>query len=245
MVADVAELADALDSKSSIREDVWVRPPPSAPNCNRMASIMHARVFPAFVLAISLRIAAATCPAQDEHWVGTWGDSPQLTETRNLPPTPGLTSNTLRQVVHVSIGAGKLRARFSNAFGTTPVTMNSAHIALSAGASVIRPETDKPLTFQGKPDVMIPAGDSVISDAIDFNLAPLCDVALTICFGGTSEAVTGHPGSRTTSFLEAGDQVSAADLPNAAQTQHWYILTGIDVLAGSLAARLSSRWEIP
>ena len=30
-VADVAELADALDSKSSIREDVWVRPPPSAP----------------------------------------------------------------------------------------------------------------------------------------------------------------------------------------------------------------------
>ena len=30
--ADVAELADALDSKSSIREDVWVRPPPSAPS---------------------------------------------------------------------------------------------------------------------------------------------------------------------------------------------------------------------
>lgn len=29
--ADVAELADALDSKSGIREDVWVRPPPSAP----------------------------------------------------------------------------------------------------------------------------------------------------------------------------------------------------------------------
>ena len=30
-VADVAELADALDSKSGIRKDVWVRPPPSAP----------------------------------------------------------------------------------------------------------------------------------------------------------------------------------------------------------------------
>jgi hypothetical protein len=29
--ADVAELADALDSKSCIRKDVWVRPPPSAP----------------------------------------------------------------------------------------------------------------------------------------------------------------------------------------------------------------------
>ncbi len=29
--ADVAELADALDSKSGNREVVWVRPPPSAP----------------------------------------------------------------------------------------------------------------------------------------------------------------------------------------------------------------------
>ena len=32
MGAGVAELADALDSKSSIREDVWVRPPPPAPS---------------------------------------------------------------------------------------------------------------------------------------------------------------------------------------------------------------------
>ena len=30
--ADVAELADALDSKSSTRESMWVRPPPSAPS---------------------------------------------------------------------------------------------------------------------------------------------------------------------------------------------------------------------
>jgi hypothetical protein len=29
--ADVAELADALDSKSGTRKGVWVRPPPSAP----------------------------------------------------------------------------------------------------------------------------------------------------------------------------------------------------------------------
>jgi hypothetical protein len=32
LVADVAELADALDSKSSTRKSVWVRPPPSAPS---------------------------------------------------------------------------------------------------------------------------------------------------------------------------------------------------------------------
>src|SRR4029077_17751863 len=35
LVADVAELADALDSNSGIRKDVWVRPPPSAPTFAR------------------------------------------------------------------------------------------------------------------------------------------------------------------------------------------------------------------
>ncbi len=109
--------------------------------------------------------------------------------------------------------------------------MTAAHIALSAGGSAIKLETDKPLTFEGKADVTIPAGNAVVSDPIDFNLAPLCDVAVTVHFGGASEAVTGHPGSRTTSYLEGGERVEAAELPNAAQTQHWYILTGIDVLA--------------
>jgi hypothetical protein len=33
----VAELADALDSKSSTRESVWVRPPPSAPPQGRIS----------------------------------------------------------------------------------------------------------------------------------------------------------------------------------------------------------------
>gem|GEM_PF-3771931 len=33
-VADVAELADALDSKSGTLTSVWVRPPPSAPSSN-------------------------------------------------------------------------------------------------------------------------------------------------------------------------------------------------------------------
>jgi hypothetical protein len=41
--------------------------------------------------------------------------SPQLTEPANLPAGPGLSGNTLRQVVKVSIGGERLRVRFSNA----------------------------------------------------------------------------------------------------------------------------------
>jgi lysophospholipase L1-like esterase len=172
---------------------------------------------------------AGLCHAYGAGWVGTWGTSPQLTEPRNLPPPPGLTGNTLRQIVQVSIGGEKLRIRFSNDFGTNPVTMTSVHLALSDGGSAIKTDTDQALTFQGKPSVTIPAGESVLSDDFDFHLAPLSKLAVTISFGDTSGAVTGHPGSRSTSYLQSGDAVSATSLPDATNTQHWYILNGIDV----------------
>jgi hypothetical protein len=64
-------------------------------------------------------------PGQGEpgHWVGTWGESPQLTETSNNPPSPGLADNTLRQFIYVSIGGTELRVQVSNEFGA------SAHAA--------------------------------------------------------------------------------------------------------------------
>ncbi len=167
--------------------------------------------------------------AQGADWVGTWGCSPQLTEQKNMPPPPGLESNTLRQVVQVSIGGNKLRIKFSNAFGTDPVTLVSTHIAVSAGGSAIQTNTDTALTFQGQSSVTIPAGEAIWSDPFDFSLAPLADLAVTIHFGNISDAVTGHPGSRSTSYIVPGDAVSAADMPGAATMAHWDIINGIDV----------------
>lgn len=177
-------------------------------------------------------------PGNDIHWVGTWGTSPQLTEPRNLPPPPGLSSNTLRQVVHVSIGGKKLRVRFSNAFGNGPVTMNAAHLARSNSGSSLATDSDRPLTFGGKPSVTIPVGEIVFSDPLDFDLAPLSDVAVTILFNAVPGDVTGHPGSRTTSYLQSGDAAAAASLPAATRVVHWYILTGIDVAAEDSAAAI-------
>ncbi len=185
-----------------------------------------------FVLVVGRAEPAEVGP----HWVGTWGTAPQLTEPRNLPPPPGLTSNTLRQVVHVSIGGKKMRVRFSNTFGNGPMSMATVRVAVSAGGSAIKTETGSALTFSGQPSVTIPAGETIFSDALDFDLAPLSEVAVTIYFNETPGDVTGHPGSRTTSFLKAGDVVSAAELPAAARTPHWYVLTGIDVLAENSAA---------
>lgn len=172
-----------------------------------------------------------------DQWVGTWGTAVQLTEPHNLPPEPGLAGNTLRQVVRVSQGGDRLRVRFSNRFGTAPVTLNAAHLAVSRGDGAIDPVTDQALAFGGDSGVTIPAGEAVASDPFDFPLQPLSDIALTVQFGTIdADTVTGHPGSRTTSYLVEGDAVAAPTMTNAARTDHWYILTGIDVVDEEAAA---------
>jgi lysophospholipase L1-like esterase len=197
----------------------------------------------AVAAVLALQLAAcrgtdpATLPGTAAGWVGTWGTAPQLVEPANLPPEPGLGGNTLRQVVRVSLGGDRARARFSNEFGSSPVTLRAAHVAVSAGGSGIDDSTDRALHFGGHPSVTIPPGAAVVSDPFRFPLRPLSEVAITIHFGETSPDVTGHPGSRTTSYLQRGNAVSAAALPDAALTDRWYIIGGLDVeAAGPRAA---------
>ncbi|HET9955546.1 MAG TPA: SGNH/GDSL hydrolase family protein [Polyangiaceae bacterium] len=172
------------------------------------------------------------------HWVGTWACGPQTTETNNLPPSPGLSGNTLRQYVHVTIPGKQLRIRLSNEFGTSPVTFESVHVAASKGGGAIDTATDKTLAFSGMPNVTVPAGKTVLSDMFDYNLPALSDLAISIKFGTQSGDVTGHPGSRTTSYLQSGNAVSEASLASAAKTDHWYFITGVDVMAPESAAAI-------
>ena len=193
------------------------------------------------IVAVSLAITLVCFTplkgfAADERWVATWGCAAQLVEPLNMPPSPGLTQNTLRQVVHVSIGGKRLRVRFSNAFANGALTITSVHFALSAGADAIQSDTDHVLKFQGQTSTAIPPGEAMLSDPFDFNLAPLTNVAVTVCFGSAPRSITGHPGSRTTSYLLPGDAAGAVNLPGAAKTQHWYSLTGIDVVAENSSA---------
>ena len=175
-------------------------------------------------------------PAAAKTWVGTWGTAPQLVEPNNMPPVPGLSNNTLRQVVCVSVGGKRLRLKFSNEFSKSPVTLKAVQIAVSMGGSVIDESTTRTLKFDGKQEYTMEAGAEVVSDPVSFDLKPRMEVAITISFGETSPTVTGHPGSRTTSYLLAGNQaLPNADFTNAARTDHWYVIDGIEVEASRSA----------
>ena len=169
-------------------------------------------------------------PTPTAGWVSTWEAAQQLTEPRNLPPAPGLTGNTLRQMVHVSIGGRTMRLRLSNAFGTGEMAVAAVHVAHATGGSAIAPESDRPLTFGGRGAITIPAGQVVTSDPIAYTVAPLGDLAVSIRFATAPTDVTGHPGSRTTSYLQAGDHTTDATLPDAKPVEHWYALSRIDVV---------------
>jgi lysophospholipase L1-like esterase len=172
-------------------------------------------------------------------WIGTWAASQQLTEDANLPLPPGFADTTLRQIVHVSIGGSRLRVRFSNAFGKAPLTLRAARVARSIGGGAIRPDSDKALTFRGGATVTISEGALVLSDPLDFDVPPLSDLAVTIYVRGAPADVTGHPGSRTTSYLQGGDAVTAPELPAAARIDHWYFLSGVEVLAPASAGAIA------
>ena len=129
----------------------------------------------------------------------------------------------------MTLGGSQLRVQFSNTYGSSPVTINAAHLAVSMGAGAIDPATYKALTFKGAPSITIPAGQAVYSDTLNFDVTPLSNLAVSIYFGQTSDNVTGHPGSRTTSYIQSGNTVTATDMASAVKTDHWYILSGIDL----------------
>ncbi|MGY1502846.1 SGNH/GDSL hydrolase family protein [Streptomyces sp. QTS52] len=183
---------------------------------------------------------AGTAP----HWVDTWTSMPQLTEPGNMPPAPFtgeravLVDTTLRQTVRVSVGGERVRLRFSNAFGTTPLPLTAVTVALPldnrAGASAVEPGTLREVTFAGRRSTTVPAGAQVVSDPLDFGLRPATDLTVTtyLADGQASLALTSHPGSRTTSYLRTGDGTAEQDLSGATPVNHWYLLSDVEVLSG-------------
>ncbi len=184
-----------------------------------------------FIVAFSFALSFTSFTAFAQKWVGTWTTAMQLVEPHNLAPEPGLSGNSIREIVQVSVGGDKIRVKFSNEHGKSPLNIKAVEIAVatsSGSSSDIKVGTMKSLKFKGKAGVTIEAGKMVASDAIDFKLRNRENVAITIHYGECdNKIVTGHPGSRTTSYLVEGN---GSDFSKAKKTNHWYTICGIDVV---------------
>src|SRR5262247_2033003 len=61
-------------------------------------------------------------------------------------PPVTITNQTIRQVVHTSIGGSRVRVVLSNAFGTANVDVGGAHIALRDKDNTVLAQSVKPMT---------------------------------------------------------------------------------------------------
>jgi lysophospholipase L1-like esterase len=177
-------------------------------------------------------------PPGPRHWVGTWTASPYVDAA--TPPPASLSNSVLRQVAHVSLGGNQLRVQFSNLSGDGPVTIRSAHLALCRATpsvdSTIDPATDTPITFSGAASATIAQGQEIWSDPVALTVPAMGNVSITTAFGNVPGRIVGHSGSRTTSYLQTGgSDVSAASMTSAQKTDHWFYVSGIDVMADAAA----------
>jgi lysophospholipase L1-like esterase len=190
------------------------------------------------LVVVSVIVSVAGLPIQaQQNWVGSWAASQQLVEPQNSIPGEDQTDTTLRQMVHLTIGGAELRLHLSNRYGSAPLRIASVHIArpVSSDSSRINPGSDQALAFSGRPDVTIPAGADYLSDPVKYSMAPLSDMAITIHLETVPTDQTGHPGSRSTSYMVHGDEVATVELQNPTQLEHWYFIAGIDVLTPASA----------
>lgn len=197
------------------------------------------------VLALCFVSAAA---AQD-HWIATWAASPQSPRINfprppaapgqpaapapNLPPPPAFNNQTIRMIVRTSIGGRRARVQLSNAFGTAPLKIGAAHIALRDKESAIAAGSDHALTFSGAGSFTIPPAAEILSDPVDIAVPQQGDIVISVYLPGEVTVPTTHStGLHTTYVSKAGDFTAAPSIDDpATKGQAWYFISSVDVTA--------------
>jgi lysophospholipase L1-like esterase len=157
-------------------------------------------------------------------WTGTWAVSP-------VPDNSGKRFNrqTLRQIVHTSVGGRMARIQISNLFGTQPLTIADVHIAQRSTGSSIVAGTDRQVRFGSLSSISVPPGSTAISDPVGFQVPSLADVAISIYFPKPTGPPTYHPSGFQTSYIADGDVSGNAALNGVNTTQSYHFLINLDV----------------
>ena len=165
---------------------------------------------------------------------------PPISPSAPVPAVPApfmhFNNQTLRQIVHTSIG-GNRSARGTEQQRSerrrSPSARLTSRCAIKEAAIV--PQSDRALTFSGRPTITIPPGAMVYSDPVDLNVPPMGDVAIDLYLPGdtnTPSPLTMHNGAFQTNYVsETGNHAGEAMLPVVAKIQSWFLLSRVEVMA--------------
>ncbi|MEV6758134.1 GDSL-type esterase/lipase family protein [Streptomyces sp. NPDC051214] len=185
-------------------------------------------------LTAAASAGAAEGPGGSRNWVTTWS-------TAMTPPSLGMGTNwskegfadhSVRQLARTSLGGRTLRVRLSHRFGTRPLRLAGATVALSAGGAALRPGTVRRLTFDGASAVTVRPGGTLASDAVHLTVAARERIAVTLYFKDATGPVTFHPWAGSTCHRASGDHRDDTGATAFTETTGaMYCLAAVDVAA--------------
>jgi lysophospholipase L1-like esterase len=180
-----------------------------------MAAMNRALLLLHTTWTLVLAVAASGAAAPDDDWIATWTASPQEVWGPDFPAAVKvpryLWDQTVRQVARVSIGGRRVRVVLSNEYGRWPVKVGAAQIAQSDKGSAIVPGSGRPLTFAGRPSIVIPPGAPVLTDPVDLSVAPLSSLVVSVFAPDVAPVGTFHFDARQTAYVVAGDKTASVD----------------------------------
>ena len=180
--------------------------------------------------AFALLTTSLPLLAQDA-WIGTWGASPLPPgpAAGPFPATPSFESQTIRQIVRVSAGGSRLRLRLTNEYGTAPLEIGAARVAIADGAAGLRDGTERVVTFGGRSSAVIPTASPLLSDPIDLAVADLETLSISLYFPSSTGACTCHATGMQDTFISAPGDFASGTFTPAQTIQARAFLSGIDV----------------
>lgn len=210
-----------------------------------MSSLTRWKGMRAPLAALLLAVALSAAPAAHAtgadgaggRWVASWAAA-------QLAPGPNTTidvmfgndrsrildNQTVRNIVHLSVGGHRVRVRLSNAFGTEALRIGAAQVAVRSANAAIQPGSARRLTFSGQPTLLVPAGAVAVSDAVDMDVVGNTDLAVSVYLPSVTESATWHEKTALDSYVAGpGNLVGAADLPGAAVTPSTFYLSMVEV----------------
>ena len=188
-----------------------------------------------WLLCASLLIVPPQRASAASDWVGSWGASPSDPLPGVTPPTLSLRDQTVRTVVHLSLGGPALRLRLSNTLGTTPLALGSVHVARWENGAIV-PGTDRPVTFGGAASAIIPKNAVLLGDPVALELPNLADIAVSIYFPTDTGPITVHALAVQTSFIASGDATTHPNLTEVARLDTRPVLSAVEMRRPDAAA---------
>jgi lysophospholipase L1-like esterase len=201
----------------------------------RTRAVFPLRALFGLALAIGWLSVLATAGDGPQRWVTTW------TTANAASDQPEAFSNqTIREIVHTTIGGSTLRIRLSNTFGTRSIRLDAVFVGLQKEGAALVPGSNHEMTFGGSRSIAIPEGAEVLSDPIPLSVGPEQNLAISLFVAGETGPATVHGSAFQTNYVSGAGNFAAGEGANAfamatgsKRTGSWYFLSAVEVLAAA------------